>query len=124
MSPRKEEAPESMEADRALGIASVSADILSEGELIDKRFATLRAELALHNFALSRLSNGFLVARWDRTAYMPDLAGVEVFLARCVVHNATDGEACPFDESTMGWATWALRDAVQGAKHAIDNAVA
>ena len=48
-----------------------------------RRFANLRARLALRGFVLHELATGgYLVGRWDRTKYAPDLAAVAAFLAQ------------------------------------------
>jgi hypothetical protein len=54
------------------------------GEQDDKRFATLRARLALAGWALSRIDAGdglpvFLAVRWNMPRELADLAAVERF---------------------------------------------
>ena len=81
MSGPDEKAPGAVAADRALEIERTS--IVGDGNDIDKKFATIAAHLALRGFALHKLTcGGFLIARWDRTAYAPDLRGVNAFLER------------------------------------------
>jgi hypothetical protein len=67
--------------DRAFEIAD--AAIVVDATPIDKSFTTIAAELALAGFALHRLTCGaYLIARWDRTEYAPDLCAVRAFLDR------------------------------------------
>ncbi len=77
------EAPDSGATGQALG-QNKTDDLIIGGEAaLDKRFATLSAHLALRGFALHRLTcGGYLIARWDQTAYLPDLRGVSCFLER------------------------------------------
>ena len=64
------------EADRAA--------IRAEVEHSDKRFATLRAELARRGYQLHAVDfNGtstYLIARWDSSRDLRDLTAVELFL--------------------------------------------
>lgn len=81
MSGPDEKTPGAVAADRALEIER--SEIVGDGTGVDKKFATLAAHLALKGFALHRLTcGGYLIARWDRTAYAPDLRGVSAFLDR------------------------------------------
>lgn len=86
--PHKDEAPGlqaegfegQKEADSHDSEASKTADQAGDD---GKRFATLRAQLALKGYGLQVLpGNGFLVTRWDRTLHCPDLAFVRSFHER------------------------------------------
>lgn len=61
-------------------------DLRAEVERVDERFATLRAELARRGYQLHAVDfNGataYLVARWDRSRELRDLAAVEQFLVQ------------------------------------------
>lgn len=51
----------------------------------DKRFSSLRAMLARHNYELYVLDGGhgtasYLIRRWDRSREVPDTDAVEAFL--------------------------------------------
>jgi hypothetical protein len=54
-------------------------------ETVEKRYANLRALLALRGYALIRLcadgkDGPLMVARWDRSRQVPDLDGAESFM--------------------------------------------
>lgn len=56
---------------------------LEEAHDFPKRLSTIAAELALKGFSLHPLAHGgYLIARWDRNAYAPDLRGAAQFLER------------------------------------------
>jgi hypothetical protein len=58
-----------------------STEIFADLMERDKRFSHLAACLALRGFALSPLTcGGFLIHRYDRTAYAPDYRAVAGFL--------------------------------------------
>jgi len=63
------------------------AQIRAEIERRDKRFATLRAELARRGYQLHIVDAGngsccYLIARWDQIRELRDVAAVEQFVAQ------------------------------------------
>ena len=54
---------------------------VGDGDAQRKRLANISAYLALNGFALHQLScGGYLISRWDRTSFAPDLRCAEAFL--------------------------------------------
>jgi hypothetical protein len=53
-----------------------------------KRFATLKAQAALHGIAVHQLADGgYLVCRWNMTKDVPDLDALSRFLHTMGVRN-------------------------------------
>lgn len=82
MSAAQKETPDSA----ATGQASeqiTDSRIIGSQDFADKRLATIAAQLELKGFALHRLTcGGFLIARWDRYTYCPDVRAAAAFLER------------------------------------------
>lgn len=63
-----------------------SAPMEDDSYTCDKLMATARARLALKGYALHIVDRGidrpagFMIARWDRSIVLPDLAAVERFM--------------------------------------------
>lgn len=59
----------------------------------DKEFATARAQLAIHGYALQIIGGGggctaYLVSRWNMSCSLPDLVAVHEFAKRAGVRRA------------------------------------
>lgn len=58
-----------------------------EAQKLDKRIATIAAELALAGFALHRMTCGaYLITRWNLSTYAPNLRAAQAFLDRVKGH--------------------------------------
>ena len=84
--------PQTCESPVAAGLSTVQTKsdthILPDPDPDRNAFDALKAQLAAHEYGLYDLAcGGFLIARWDRTTHLSDLAAVRRFLTRATGGN-------------------------------------
>ena len=89
MTAPKTDAPHSIAASEAPEQSTADADTVGDSDAQRKRLANVSAHLCRAGYALHHLScGGYLIARWDRSTYAPDLRCAEAFLAQVTGRRA------------------------------------
>lgn len=70
------------------GLPASQAEAQELARLADKRFDTVRAQLALRGFEVIVLAEGFAVARWGRLLPVGTVEGLEAFAKRVGARGA------------------------------------